>query len=97
LRRHATDAVAANPAPDSTHSPSSLSSPLRVVIGQELNPKALKESVMLFSGGMTQRVDDLERPGLVERVRDADDRRGTLGRLTPRELLAGLEDAEAAR
>ncbi|HEX8854168.1 MAG TPA: MarR family transcriptional regulator [Thermoleophilaceae bacterium] len=49
----------------------------------ELNPKALMESVMLSSGGMTKRLDNLERAGLVERRPDPADRRGTLVRLTP--------------
>lgn len=50
----------------------------------ELNPKRLLESVMLSSGGMTKRLDQVERAGLVERRADPDDRRGTLVRLTPR-------------
>jgi DNA-binding MarR family transcriptional regulator len=49
----------------------------------ELNPKALMESLMLSSGGMTKRLDNLERAGLVERRPDQADRRGTLVRLTP--------------
>jgi DNA-binding MarR family transcriptional regulator len=50
----------------------------------ELNPKHLLETVMLSSGGMTKRLDQLERAGLVKRSPDPGDRRGTLVRLTPR-------------
>ncbi len=49
----------------------------------ELNPKALMEAVMLSSGGMTKRLDTMERAGLIERRPDPADRRGTLVRLTP--------------
>lgn len=49
----------------------------------ELNPKALMEAVMLSSGGMTKRLDSMERAGLIERRPDPADRRGTLVRLTP--------------
>jgi DNA-binding MarR family transcriptional regulator len=49
-----------------------------------LNPKGLLETVMLSSGGMTKRLDQLERAGLVKRSPDPSDRRGTLVRLTPR-------------
>ena len=48
----------------------------------ELNPKALMEAVMLSSGGMTKRLDSMERAGLIERRPDPADRRGTLVRLT---------------
>jgi DNA-binding MarR family transcriptional regulator len=50
----------------------------------ELNPKRLMETVMLSSGGMTKRLDQLERAGLVKRAPDPRDRRGTLVRLTAR-------------
>jgi len=50
----------------------------------ELNPKRLMETVMLSSGGMTKRLDRLERAGLVKRGPDPTDRRGTLVRLTAR-------------
>jgi DNA-binding MarR family transcriptional regulator len=50
----------------------------------ELNPKRLMETVMLSSGGMTKRLDRLERAGLVKRGPDPGDRRGTLVRLTAR-------------
>ena len=48
----------------------------------ELNPKALMAAVMLSSGGMTKRLDSMERAGLIERRPDPADRRGTLVRLT---------------
>jgi DNA-binding MarR family transcriptional regulator len=50
----------------------------------QLNPKVLMETVMLSSGGMTKRLDRLERAGLVKRGPDPADRRGTLVRLTAR-------------
>jgi DNA-binding MarR family transcriptional regulator len=50
----------------------------------ELNPTRLMDAVMLSSGGMTKRLDQVERAGLVERRPDPNDRRGTLVRLTPR-------------
>jgi DNA-binding MarR family transcriptional regulator len=39
-------------------------------------------TTLLSSGGMTKRIDRLEREGLVERRPDPADRRGTLIRLT---------------
>jgi DNA-binding MarR family transcriptional regulator len=50
----------------------------------ELNPKRLLETVLLTSGGMTKRLDQLAQAGLVKRSPDPRDRRGTLVRLTPR-------------
>lgn len=49
----------------------------------ELTPTRLYESAMLSSGGMTARIDRLEREGLVERRRHPTDRRGVLVALTP--------------
>jgi DNA-binding MarR family transcriptional regulator len=49
----------------------------------ELNPTQLMQATMLSSGGMTKRLDRLADAGLVERVPDPADRRGTLVRLTP--------------
>jgi DNA-binding MarR family transcriptional regulator len=43
-----------------------------------MNPTALYASVILSSGGMTKRLDRLERAGLVERRPDPTDRRGRL-------------------
>ena len=48
----------------------------------ELNPGQLMEATMLSSGGMTKRLDRLEQAGLVTRLPDPNDRRGTLVRLT---------------
>lgn len=47
----------------------------------------LQLSVMLSSGGTTKRLDRLESAGLIERLPDPNDRRGTLIRLSP----AGLD------
>ncbi len=49
-----------------------------------MNPTALYSSVILSSGGMTKRLDRLERAGLIERLPDPDDRRGRLVGLTDR-------------
>lgn len=48
----------------------------------ELTPTNLFEITMMSSGGMTARLDRLERMGLVARRPNPDDRRGTLVRLT---------------
>ena len=50
----------------------------------ELNPTQLMRATMLSSGGMTKRLDRLAAAGLVERLPDPADRRGTLVRLTRR-------------
>src|SRR4051812_38590228 len=50
--------------------------------GGGLTPKQLLGSVMLSSGGMTGRLDQLERAGLVSRRPDPDDRRGVVVELT---------------
>lgn len=47
-----------------------------------LSPTRLYEAAMISSGGMTNRLDRLERAGLVERRPDPDDRRGKLIALT---------------
>jgi len=47
-----------------------------------LSPTRLYEATMISSGGMTNRLDRLERAGLVERRPDPDDRRGKLIALT---------------
>jgi DNA-binding MarR family transcriptional regulator len=54
-----------------------------------MNPTTLYGSVSLSSGGMTKRLDRLERAGLVERLADPADRRGRLVALTDkgRELV----------
>ena len=47
-----------------------------------LSPTTLYEALMISSGGMTNRLDRLERAGLVERRADPNDRRGKLIALT---------------
>lgn len=47
-----------------------------------LSPTRLYEAAMISSGGMTNRLDRLERAGLVERRPDPSDRRGKLIALT---------------
>src|SRR5438128_2344827 len=47
-----------------------------------LTPTALYEAAMMSSGGMTSRIDRLEKAGLVERLTHPTDRRGTLVALT---------------
>lgn len=47
-----------------------------------LTPTELYEATMLSSGGMTARIDRLEKAGLVERRANPADRRGTLVALT---------------
>ena len=47
-----------------------------------LSPTKLYEAAMISSGGMTNRLDRLERAGFVERRPDPHDRRGKLIALT---------------
>jgi len=47
-----------------------------------LSPTALYEAAMISSGGMTNRLDRLERAGLIERKPNPEDRRGILVALT---------------
>ncbi|HEX4193369.1 MAG TPA: MarR family transcriptional regulator [Stellaceae bacterium] len=47
-----------------------------------LSPTQLYEALMISSGGMTARLDRLERAGLTERHADPNDRRGKLIALT---------------
>jgi DNA-binding MarR family transcriptional regulator len=60
-----------------------------------LAPKDLTSSLMLTSGGMTGRLDRLERRGLVTRAPDPADRRGLTITLTP-EGRALVDDAVTA-
>jgi DNA-binding MarR family transcriptional regulator len=57
-----------------------------------MNPTTLYGAVILSSGGMTKRLDRLERAGFVERLPDPSDRRGRLVGLTGR----GREVVDAA-
>lgn len=43
---------------------------------QALSPSALAKEMMLSTSAMTNRLDRLEKRGLIERMRDPDDRRG---------------------
>ena len=52
----------------------------------QLTPTELYNSMMVSSGTMTNRVDKLEKRGLVERLADERDRRGTLISLTDKGL-----------
>lgn len=45
---------------------------------QPINVRELQRSLMLSSGGMTKRLDRLETAGLIQRLRDPNDRRGVL-------------------
>lgn len=47
-----------------------------------LTPTALYEALLISSGGITNRLDRLERAGLIERQKHPSDRRGTLVVLT---------------
>ncbi|MGA4841880.1 MarR family winged helix-turn-helix transcriptional regulator [Streptomyces sp. G45] len=68
-----------------------------------LSPRQLSSTLMLTSGGMTGRLDRLERAGLLRRSPDPHDRRGLQVTLTPeglavvdRAVTAGLEEQRAA-
>jgi DNA-binding MarR family transcriptional regulator len=50
----------------------------------QLTPTALYEAAMISSGGMTNRLDRLEKVGLIERRAHPTDRRGSLVALTPK-------------
>ena len=58
----------------------------------ELTANALLKAALVTSGAITNRIDRMEVKGLVERVRDLDDRRSVRVRLTPhgREVLDGI-------
>jgi DNA-binding MarR family transcriptional regulator len=58
----------------------------------ELTASALLKAALVTSGAITNRIDRMEVKGLVERVRDLDDRRSVRVRLTPhgREVLDGI-------
>jgi DNA-binding MarR family transcriptional regulator len=64
----------------------------RVGAPHELTPTELAKHRMMTSGGMTAALDRLERKGLVARVPNPTDRRGSLVRLTD----SGLETIDEA-
>jgi DNA-binding MarR family transcriptional regulator len=50
----------------------------------EMNPTALYRESLLSSGAITNRIDRVEAEGLVKRLPNPKDRRGTIVRLTPK-------------
>ncbi|GGJ37208.1 MarR family winged helix-turn-helix transcriptional regulator [Streptomyces brasiliensis] len=60
-----------------------------------LSPRSLSATLMLTTGGMTGRLDKLERAGLLRRSPDPHDRRGLQVTLTP-EGLRLIDDAVGA-
>ena len=83
-------AAALRPRLDETHERSGLAGESFDVLASlrragapyQLTPTQLYREMMLTSGAMTNRIDRLEEAGLVARRPDAEDRRGTLVRLT---------------
>lgn len=63
-----------------------------------LTPTALYETLMISSGGMTNRIDRLESAALVQRKSHPSDRRGTLVALTAagKSLIDGLLERHIA-
>jgi DNA-binding MarR family transcriptional regulator len=59
----------------------------------------LSRMLMLSSGAMTNRLDRLESAGLIERLRDPNDRRGVLVHITPsgRTLIDQAVKAQAEK
>src|SRR5581483_5852177 len=64
----------------------------------ELTASALLKAALVTSGAITNRIDRMEARGLVERVRDLDDRRSVRVRLTPHglEVLDKIFDLHVA-
>lgn len=60
-----------------------------------LSPGALMDSMMITSGTVTNRIDQLEKAGLVSRETNPDDRRSMIVALTP-EGLKLIDEAVAA-
>jgi DNA-binding MarR family transcriptional regulator len=62
---------------------------IRTTPGHHPSPRDLLGPLMVSSGGLTNRIDRLEKMGLVERVAHPRDRRGVLLQLSPkgRELV----------
>lgn len=65
----------------------------------ELTASALLKAALVTSGAITNRIDRMEARGLVERVRDLDDRRSVHIRLTPhgREVLDAIFSAHVEK
>lgn len=63
----------------------------QVGMPHRLTPTQLYSALRVSSGTMTNRIDQLERAGLVVRIPDPQDRRGLLVELTPQ----GLETVDA--
>ena len=63
--------------------------------GSTRTPGELSSELELSSGAMTNRLDRLERAGLVRRLRDPDDRRGVRIQLTADGERAWLESTNA--
>ncbi|MCP2326902.1 DNA-binding MarR family transcriptional regulator [Hamadaea flava] len=61
----------------------------------DLSPKQLSDTLMLTTGGMTGRLDKLEKAGLITRTPDPTDRRSLRAQLTERGR-ALIDDAVAA-
>ena len=64
----------------------------------QLSPTELYNSMMVSSGTMTNRIDGLEKRGLVKRMPDPSDRRGTIIQLTDKgfELIEQTVTAHVA-
>jgi DNA-binding MarR family transcriptional regulator len=83
-------AAALRPRLDETHEASGLQGESFDVLASlrrsgppyQLSPTELYREMMLTSGAMTNRIDRLEKAGLVTRRQDPDDRRGSQVRLT---------------
>ncbi|MEZ5217525.1 MAG: MarR family transcriptional regulator [Ilumatobacteraceae bacterium] len=58
----------------------------RRAVDEPIKIRDLQLSLMLSSGGTTKRLDRLEAAGLIERLPDPNDRRGTLITLSPKGL-----------
>lgn len=69
----------------------------RAGVDNPLTPTELARRQMMTSGGMTAALDRLERRGLVERVSNPNDRRGSLVRLTDegRDAIEAAVDLQA--
>ena len=65
---------------------------LRSGVPYQMSPTRLGDAIVLSSGAMTNRIDRVEALGLVERLPDPSDRRGTLVALT----REGLKTVDAA-